>query len=63
MAEYIEREALISGLKALPEQERLECMGLYVLVMSMPADDVVKKHSRHMDSGRLYVLPLLRMRI
>ena len=42
MAEYIEREALISGLKALPEQERLECMGLYVLVRSMPTDDVVK---------------------
>ena len=40
MAEYIEREALISGLKALPEQERLECMGLYVLVRSMPAVSV-----------------------
>ena len=42
MAEYIEREALISELKTLSEQERLGYMGIYDCIMSMPADDVVK---------------------
>ena len=41
MAEYIEREALISNLKDLPEQERIEYMGIYDLVKSQTTVEVV----------------------
>ena len=51
MAEYIDRESLISNLKDLPEQERIEYMGIYDLVKSQPTADVVEvvrcKDCRH----------------
>lgn len=39
---YIEREAVISELKYLPEQERLEFMGVYDCIKSVPAAEVVE---------------------
>lgn len=46
MAEYIEREALLSKIKALPEQERIETMKIYDCIRSIPAADVAEvKHS------------------
>ena len=42
MAEYIEREALISDLRDLPEQERIEYMGIYDLVKSQTTVEVVR---------------------
>ena len=42
MAEYINRAELISNLKDLPEQERIEYMGIYDLVKSQPAADVAE---------------------
>ena len=39
---YIEQEAAISELKSLPEQERLEYMGVYDCIKSVPAADVVE---------------------
>lgn len=47
MQRLIERENLISELKSLPEQERLEIMGVYDLIKSMPtieAEPVVHAH-------------------
>lgn len=38
--EYIEREALISDIKELPEQERIEYMGIYDCIKSHPTADV-----------------------
>lgn len=50
MAEYIEREALISNLKDLPEQERIEYMGIYDLVKSQTAVEVVScKDCKHYE--------------
>lgn len=40
--EYIERDNVISELKNLPEQERLEYMGVYDCVKSAPTADVVE---------------------
>lgn len=42
MPKYIDRESLISNLKDLPEQERIEYMGIYDLVKSQPTADVVE---------------------
>lgn len=42
MPEYIEREALISNLKDLPEQERIEYMGIYDLVKSQTTVEVIR---------------------
>ena len=42
MPKYIDRESLISNLKDLPEQERIEYMGTYDLVKSQPTADVVE---------------------
>lgn len=42
MRGYIDRESLISNLKDLPEQERIEYMGIYDLVKSQTAADVVE---------------------
>ncbi|MGN0488060.1 MAG: hypothetical protein ACI4HO_02225 [Ruminococcus sp.] len=38
--EYIELERLISDLKDLPEQERIEYMGIYDCIKSQPIADV-----------------------
>ena len=38
--EYIERESLISDIKELPEQERIEYMGIYDCIKSHPTTDV-----------------------
>ena len=38
--EYIELERLISDLKDLPEQERIEYMGIYDCIKSQPTADV-----------------------
>lgn len=40
MAEYINRAELISNLKELPEQERIEYMGIYDCIKSQPTVDV-----------------------
>ena len=55
---YIKQETVISELKNLPEQERIEYMGIYDCIKSVPAADVVEvvrckdcKHSRKMTSG------------
>ena len=42
MSEYIERESLISNLKDLPEQERIEYMGIYDCIKSQHTADVVE---------------------
>ena len=42
MAEYINRAELISNLKDLPEQERIEYMGIYDLVKSQTDADVAE---------------------
>ncbi len=40
MARYIDADLLISELRALNEQERLECMGVYDCIKSAPTADV-----------------------
>lgn len=42
MAEYIEREALISEIKTLPEQERIEYMGIYDCIRSQHTADLAE---------------------
>lgn len=42
MSRYIERDKLISNLKELPEQERIEYMGIYDCIRSQPTADVVE---------------------
>lgn len=42
MSRYIERDKLISNLKDLPEQERIEYMGIYDYIRSQPTADVVE---------------------
>ena len=42
MAEYINRAELISNLKDLPEQERIEYMDIYDCIKSQFAADVVE---------------------
>ena len=42
MPEYIERESLISNLKDLPEQERIEYMGIYDCIKSQHTADVAE---------------------
>ena len=42
MSRYIDRESLISNLKDLTEQERIEYMSIYDLVKSQPTADVVE---------------------
>lgn len=42
MAEYIDRDGLINDLKDLPEQERIEYMGIYDCIKSTTAADVVE---------------------
>lgn len=45
MSRYIERDKLINELQHLPEQERLEFMGVYDCVKTTPTADVVEiKH-------------------
>ena len=39
---YIEQEKVISELKNLPEQERIEYMGIYDCIKSVPTADVVE---------------------
>lgn len=55
MVEYIDREALISDLKELPEQERIEYMGIYDCIKSQPTADVQEvRHGKWLyeDSDR-----------
>lgn len=54
MPRYVDVEKLISEMKSLSEQERLEFIGVYDCIKSQPtAEEVVKckdcKHSREMD--------------
>ena len=42
MSRYIERDKLINELQHLPEQERLEFMGVYDCVKTTPTADVVE---------------------
>lgn len=42
ISRYIERDKLISNLKELPEQERIEYMGIYDCIRSQPTADVVE---------------------
>ena len=42
MSRYIERYKLINELQHLPEQERLEFMGVYDCVKTTPTADVVE---------------------
>ena len=52
MAKYIEREALISDLNELPEQERIEYMGIYDCIKSQPTVEVVRcRDCRYRGSG------------
>ena len=52
MAEYIEREALISDLEDLHEQERIKYMGVYDCIKSQPTADVQKvKHGKWKKNG------------
>ena len=49
---YIEQEAAISELKSLPEQERLEYMGVYDCIKSVPAADVAEvRHGKWIMRG------------
>lgn len=57
MAEYIDRDGLINDLKDLPEQERIEYMGIYDCIKSTTAADVVEvKHGKwkRTDDGAAY---------
>ena len=50
MSEYIERESLISNLKDLPEQERIEYMGIYDCIKSQHTADVVEiRHGKWLE--------------
>ena len=52
MSEYIERESLISNLKDLPEQERIEYMGIYDCIKSQHTADVVEiRHGKWIESS------------
>lgn len=48
MSRYIDVDRLIGELKSLPEQERIEYMGIYDCIKSVPtADDVRKVEHGH----------------
>ena len=55
---YIEREKVISELKNLPEQERIEYMGIYDCIKSVPVADVVEvvrcKDCKHLMFSDMY---------
>lgn len=51
MAEYIDRDGLINDLKDLPEQERIEYMGIYDCIKSTTAADVTEvRHGKWIES-------------
>ena len=55
MSRYIERDKLISNLKELPEQERIEYMGIYDCIRSQPTADVVEvRHGKWTLSVRSF---------
>lgn len=52
MVEYVERAKLISDLKELPEQERIEYMGIYDCIRSQPTADVAEvRHGEWVEDG------------
>lgn len=66
--EYIERKSLISDIKELPEQERIEYMGIYDCIKSHPTADVQEvvrcgfcKHYKLRGGAKWCVLHMVRM--
>lgn len=57
MARYINADKLRNEIKDLPEQERIELMGIYDVIRNQPPADVQEvKHGKWIDKGNETVI-------